>query len=148
MATGMRSDMQEGMVPPTPSAAAQPQVQEKAREVAGDMKETAQTKLNEQRQAAASGLGDIAGALRTAARDVSGRNATVARFAETAAERLERLSGTMNGKDLDTMVRETESFARREPMLFFGAAVAAGFLAIRFLKSGGAPNTQELTRRM
>jgi hypothetical protein len=123
-------------------------LEEKGRQVMGDAKEAAQTKLNEQRQAAASGLGDFAGALRTAARDMNGRNATVARFAETAAERLERLSGTMNGKDLDGIVREAESFARREPMLFFGAAVAAGFLAIRFLKSGGAPNTQEPTRRM
>jgi len=48
---------------------------------------------------------------------------------------LERLSGTLRNKDLDGMVRDAESFARRQPLVFFGAAMAAGFLAVRFLKS-------------
>jgi len=34
------------------------------------------------------------------------------------------------------MVRDLEGFARSQPALFLGAAVASGFLAMRFLKSG------------
>ena len=33
------------------------------------------------------------------------------------------------------MVREMESFARAQPLAFFGAALAAGFLATRFMRS-------------
>jgi hypothetical protein len=35
------------------------------------------------------------------------------------------------------MVGEVERFARRQPTLFLGIAVAVGFLAVRFLKSSG-----------
>ena len=34
------------------------------------------------------------------------------------------------------MAREVESFARNQPVAFFCAAAAAGFLATRFLKAG------------
>ena len=37
------------------------------------------------------------------------------------------------------MIREVEAFARSQPITFFGAAFAAGFLAVRFLKSGERP---------
>jgi hypothetical protein len=122
--------------------------QEKTREVAREAKDVARTKLDEGQQAAASGLGELAGCLRTAARQVGERNGTVARVAESAAERLEQLSGTLRSKDLDTLVRDTESFARREPMVFLGAAMAAGFIAIRFLKSGRPHETPDQPRRI
>lgn len=101
-----------------------------------DAREIARNKWGEQQREAATGLGDMAGALRTAARDVEGRQQpTVAKLAQCAADGLERLSGTLRNKDLDGMVRDAEAYARRQPLVFFGAAVAAGFLAVRFLKS-------------
>jgi hypothetical protein len=111
-----------------------------AREQAGavwnDARDIARSKLSEQQHEAASGLGDFAGALRNAAREVEGRQQpTVARLAQCAADGLEQLSGTLRSKDLNSMVREAETFARSQPVAFFGAAVAAGFLAVRFLKS-------------
>lgn len=51
------------------------------------------------------------------------------------ADGLERLSGTLRTKELDEMVRDVESFARGQPLAFFGAAMAAGFVAMRFLNS-------------
>lgn len=111
---------------------------EQARAVWHDAREIARSKWGEQQREAATGLGDMAGALRTAALEVESRQQpTVAKLAQCAADGLERLSGTLRNKDLDGMVRDAESFARRQPLVFFGAALAAGFLAVRFLKSSG-----------
>jgi len=57
-------------------------------------------------------------------------------LADWAADGLERVSSTLRNKDLDGMLRDVQSFARQQPVAFFAAAVAAGFLATRFLKAG------------
>lgn len=111
---------------------------QRAGAVWNDAKEIARSKLSEQQREAAAGLGDFAGALRNAAHEVEGRQQpTVARLAECAADGLEQLSGRLRARDLDGLVRDAETFARSQPAAFFGAAVAAGFLAVRFLKSSG-----------
>ena len=101
-----------------------------------DAKETARSKLSEQQRAAASSLGEFAGALRTSAEQMKdGQSQTAARFAQTAAGGLEQLSQSLKDRDLEGLLRDAESLARRQPMAFFGAAVLAGFVAVRFLKS-------------
>ena len=117
------------------------QAQEQARALWQDAKEGARSMLDEQKHTAASGIGDLAAALRTSARDLGSRNqATVARMAECVADGLEQVSGALQRRDLDGLIRETESYARRQPVVFFGAAVVAGFLAVRFLKSTSQPH--------
>jgi ElaB/YqjD/DUF883 family membrane-anchored ribosome-binding protein len=123
------------------------EVKDEARSVLNEAKDAARGKLGEQQQAAATGVGDFARVLREAARNTGDRNTLAARAAEGAAERLERLSGTLKSRDIDSVVREAESFARREPMLFLGASIAAGFLAMRLLRSA-APDTDDVQRRM
>jgi hypothetical protein len=110
--------------------------QQQARELWQDAKDGARSMLDEQKHSAASGIHDLAAALRTSAKDLGGRNqATVARMAQSAAESLEQISGALQRRDLDGLVREAESYARRQPIVFFGAAVLAGFCAMRFVKS-------------
>lgn len=107
-------------------------------------KDKASAALNQQKETTASGLGSLAGTLRDAARrsEGSGADASATRMAEWAAEGLERVSNTLRSKDLDAMVREAQSFARSQPVAFFFAAAAAGFLATRFLKAGtGEPRS-------
>ena len=100
-------------------------------------KEQATGALNQQKETAASSLGSFAGALRKAARESDGGNqASTARMAEWAADGLERVSSTLRTKDLDGIMREVQSFARSQPVAFFCAAAAAGFLASRFFKAG------------
>ena len=103
--------------------------------IMNDAKEVARSKLSEQQQAAAGSLGDFAGALRKSAEQMQGQHQSAARFAQTAASSLEQISGALKNRDLDGMLRDAESFARRQPVAFFGAALVAGFLAVRFLKS-------------
>ena len=106
--------------------------------IMNDAKEVARSKLSEQQQAAAGSLGDFAGALRKSAEQMQGQHQSAARFAQTAASSLEQISGALKNRDLDGMLRDAESFARRQPVAFFGAALVAGFLAVRFLKSSNA----------
>lgn len=108
---------------------------------AQSVKETVGSSLADQKDSAASTLGSFAGALRKAGRESDGAG----QIAEWAAQGLERASSTLRSKDLSSMVREVESFARTQPVAFFLAAAAAGFLATRFLKAGaqdgGGPQT-------
>ena len=115
--------------------------QEQTQALWRDAKEGARSMLDEQKRSAASGICNLAEALRTSARNLSGaEQATVARLARSAADGLDQLSGAIERRDLDGWVREAETFARRRPVAFFGAAVAAGFLAVRFLKSSSQPD--------
>ncbi len=123
------------------------EMKDEARRVFDDAKDTARAKMGEQQRAAATGVGEFARALREAAHRGGERSTLASRAAETAADRLEQLSGVLKNKDLDSVVRDCESFARREPALFFGAAVAAGFIAMRLLK-GAAPNAEDVQRRL
>jgi hypothetical protein len=109
---------------------------EQASAVWSDTKDSARSLLTEQQRAAAGGLGEFANALRKVAREMGdGRQGSMSRMMQGAADGLERFSGSLQQKDISGLMRDVESFARRQPIAFFGAAVAVGFLATRFLKS-------------
>ena len=97
--------------------------------------EAVKSSVTEQKEAAASSLGDLAGALRKAAHESDDGDASTTRIVEWAADGLERVSTTLRSNDLDGMVRQVQSFARSQPVAFFFAAAAAAFLATRFLKA-------------
>ena len=99
-----------------------------------DAKQTAKEQIAQQKDSAADKLGSFAGALRKAAHESDGGGA--AGMADWAADGLERISSTLRSNDLNGMVRQVESFARSQPVAFFFAAAAAGFLATRFVKAG------------
>ncbi len=109
---------------------------EKAAGAWSEAKQAARARLDEQQEAAASGIGDFAGALRKAAEESGGD--TTASLARQAADGLERVATTLRRKDVDDLLRDVQQFAREQPALFLGISVAAGFLAVRFLKSGAA----------
>ena len=103
-----------------------------------DVQQSAKEKLAREKDGAADTLGNFAGALRKAAGDSGGGE--TAHMAEWAAEGLERVSATLRSNDLNAMMRQAETFARSQPVAFFFAAAAAGFLATRFLKAGASPS--------
>lgn len=151
MATGTPSDRLQGSSPggstaPRDVKGTAQDVAQAAKEQAGavwsNAKETARSKLTEQQRGAASSLGDLAQALRRAARDLEGERQGAARMVQWTADGLERVSSTLGSKDLDTMMRDIGSFARNQPVAFFGAAIAAGFLATRFLKASSSSQAE------
>lgn len=113
-----------------------------ATDLSHDLQDAVRSTLTQQKAGAASSLGSFAGALRKAAKETDGEGEGVGRMAQWAADGLERVSSTLRSKDLDGMVREVQSFARQQPVAFFAAAVAAGFLATRFLKAGSPQESE------
>ena len=105
--------------------------------------QSAKDTLAQQKDGAANTLGSLAGTLRKAARESDGGGGSAAHMAEWAADGLERVSATLRSNDLNGMMRQVESFARSQPVAFFFAAAAAGFLATRFLKAGAQPDIGE-----
>src|SRR3546814_8495932 len=61
----------------------------------------------------------------------------VGEYADQAARGREGFAQTLREKDLDGLVEDVGDFARRQPALFLGGAVALGFAMSRFLKTSG-----------
>ena len=118
---------------------------EQVSELAHSAKDAAEQAIGRRKDEVASNLGSFAGALRSAARESGADDGQgVGPVAEWAANGLERVSSALRTRDLNSMLRGTEDFARRQPMAFFLCAAAAGFLAARFLKAG-VESTDEST---
>jgi hypothetical protein len=118
---------------------AKAQIREKAAGLAQGAKEQARAQYDEKKGAAVGELGTLASSLRKVVDDLgtSNPNNMSGKVVSTIADRLESVSQSLQGKDLDHVVRDVETFARRNPAAFLGGAVALGFLASRFLKSSG-----------
>ena len=105
-----------------------------AQEIWNDAKEGVRSAVDERQHAAADQIEEFADTLRGAAGADS--SSPSAHMAVGAADALERISRTLRSKEVGTIVHDVESIARRQPALFLGAAVAVGFVAARFLKTG------------
>lgn len=64
-------------------------------------------------------------------------------LAEKAAEGIQNLARYFENKDVGDLFDGVNSFARRQPLMFLGGAVALGVLAGRFLKSSARRNPTE-----
>src|SRR5215218_9095822 len=129
------------------------QVKDQAKGLAGEAKDQTvkmaeqardhvQELVGRQKDQAANRLGGLAGALREAAHKLheGDQGGDFGRYADRAAQQVDRLSGYLRDNDLRGFVRDTESFARRRPDLFLGGTFIAGLMLARFLKSS-APET-------
>jgi hypothetical protein len=96
---------------------------------------------NTQRRKAAENLVGVAQALHRTAGSLDAENKMMARYTEIAAERLDDVARYLKQANWGDLVDGAEDFARRQPTLFLGGAVVAGFAAARFIKSSGSPAT-------
>jgi hypothetical protein len=113
-------------------------VRHKAADLAHDAKEQAREQYDRQKGVALGELDSLASALRRAGNELGDEHGMSSRVVTTVADRIQTFSRSLDGKDLDRVVRDVELFARRNPAAFLGGAVALGFLASRFLKSGSS----------
>ncbi len=112
------------------------QGQEKAAEVAGQGREKAKGQIATQKERASGELQGIARALQSTGEQLREQNQdSVGRYADQAAEQVERLSNFLDEKDSEQLLNEVEDFARQSPAVFLGGAFLAGVAAARFLKS-------------
>lgn len=115
------------------------QAKETGSKLASQAKEQMKSSISGQKEQAAGSLESVAVALRQSVDSLrtSDQNG-VAGMMETAAGAVENISNYLREHDIEDMGRQVEDFARRQPAAFLGGAFALGFLAARFLKSGGS----------
>jgi hypothetical protein len=115
-------------------------------QVASRALEEAGSRVASRKDEAAGQVGSLASAMRQAGEQLeTGDAAFFARYAGVAADELDKVSSWLRGRDLQTIMRDTETFARRHPDIFMGGAFVAGIMLARFLKSSSPATPTELT---
>lgn len=94
------------------------------------------TQAGEQVASTASDLRSVADELR------SKDKAAAANVAEQVAQRAEQVASYLRDADGDRMMRDVESFARRQPWVVAAGGLVAGFALSRFLKASGEQRWQ------
>jgi hypothetical protein len=118
---------------------------DQAKETAGQaydvVTDKAATKLDEQKSTLSGGLTTVAESVRQVGENLSSSPTktslaeAAAKYTDTAAQKIEDVAGYFETHNVREMARDVEGFARRNPVVFLGAAFGLGFLAARFLKS-------------
>lgn len=70
------------------------------------------------------------------ANDLQGKAPELARIMHRAADRADRFADDFRHRSPDEIFNVASDYARRNPRLFFGGAIALGFVLSRFMKSG------------
>jgi hypothetical protein len=113
------------------------QVVDSARQSFRQARDSAGSSLDQSRQQAADRISGIANAVRgTSERLRSDQQNQIADLTEGLANHVERLSGYLRDRDLSDVRRDVEGFARRQPAVAIGVALALGLIGARFIKSG------------
>jgi hypothetical protein len=100
------------------------------------VRERADEQLNNQKNRATQGIGTIAQAVRSTTNDLrEHQHETIAEYVTRAADQLDRLSTRLQNKEVSELLRDAQNLARRQPVMFVGAAFALGLLGARFMKS-------------
>ena len=136
---------------------AKARVAEIADEAQDALHREASNKVAQARDAAAGNVQDAADAASAAAAKLD-PGSMQAEAVRHIADRIESVARRIRASDMDTLLRDTSDLARRNPLLFVGAAATIGFVATRFLKAqpndrsgashpGDDPWTENITSR-
>ena len=121
-------------------------LQDAASSVADRVADTAQqqvgTRVDSQLSRGADVLGQVSQAIRRSGDELRSDQPQIASFADTAAEQVDRASQYLRQTDFQGVVRGAEDFARRQPAVFLGGALALGLVASRFLKASPSGSSQ------
>lgn len=108
---------------------------EAAKDVASQATDKIKQAVDDRKSTGADYVGSLADAARRAAREFETDLPLAATYIRKAATQIEGMSEHIRTGNLSDVVRNAQSFARRQPTAFLGIAVLAGFGAVRFLKS-------------
>ncbi len=111
------------------------QARETGGRFAGRAREQANKVVGERKDKAAHSLDALSGALRDSAGRLRDEQTVFGDYAESAAERVERLARYLRERDPERLLEDAEDFARSRPEIFVGGMFVAGLLLARFLKS-------------
>ena len=96
------------------------------------IREKASTAAESGKQGLAARLEDVAQAARKSSQHLRGNQDWLAGAVDRGATELNSLAIRLRQSDLRSLASEVRSFARRQPALFAGIALAAGFAIARF----------------
>lgn len=112
------------------------QAKQEAKDLAHQAQQQAKSALSTRKDQAAHELNTVAQAFRETGNQLHQQNKElVADYTNRLAERVEGLSTYLEDNSVDAMLADVEDFARSQPELFIGGALALGLLGARFLKS-------------
>ena len=106
-----------------------------AKDVAAQATDKLKDAVNDRKASGAEYVGSLADTMRRAAREFDTDLPMAGTYIRKAASQFEGVSDQIRNGNLNDLVRNAQSFARRQPTAFLGLAVLAGFGAVRFLKS-------------
>jgi hypothetical protein len=122
------------------------QAQEKTGQLLSQAQQQAVSRLDEQKESAVGGLGAVAETLRQTGQQLRDNDQGVitqyvSQYSETAASQVEKVSSYLGERDVNQLIGDVESFARREPTLFIAGAFLLGLAGARFLRASAPPGS-------
>ncbi len=118
--------------PPTPTSE---EMKQQARDLADQTTQRGKAIFEQQRTSAAGKMDSMAHAFRNTADQLQREGQNTGNYVGMIAEQLESAARQLREKNLDEILHDVQSLARRSPASFIAGSVAAGFLLTRFLKS-------------
>lgn len=113
-------------------------IEEQADRWTGEARQRLGSLLREQGRTAAGQGQELASALRDTGENLQRQgNGELGHYVVEAADGLARWVGYLERGEVDQLLEQVRSAARRHPVVLFGGAVGAGFLVSRFLRSSG-----------
>lgn len=101
----------------------------------GGIQQRVTSRVDEQKNRAADGLGGIADVIRTASDELRSENEALASYVDMAGDQMRRFADQIRQRGVADMMDDVSQFARRRPALFIGGAFLVGLGIARFLKS-------------
>lgn len=103
--------------------------------ILGGIQERVTSRVDEQKNRAADGLGGIADVFRNAGNELRNENETLASYVDMASDQLRRFANSIRERGVADMMDDVNAFARQRPALFIGGAFLVGLGVARFMKS-------------
>lgn len=101
----------------------------------GGIQQRVTSRVEDQKNRAADGLGGIADVIRNATNDLRGENEALASYVDMASDQMKAFAEQIRQRGVTEMIDDVGQFARRRPALFIGGAFLVGLGIARFLKS-------------
>ena len=108
--------------------------------VLGGIQQRVTSRVDEQKNRAADGLGGIADVFLNASNELRNENETIASYVDMAGDQMRRFADQIRQKGVADMLDDVHAFARRRPALFIGGAFLVGLGIARFLKASADRN--------
>jgi hypothetical protein len=123
------------------------QAKEKAGQVVGQVQDQAKTQVSTQKDRLAEGLSSVSQALQQTGQQLQDQDVgPVGQYVNGAADQVDKIANYLKERDVDDILYEVESLARRQPAIFLGGALVLGLLGARFLRSS-QQRAYEIQRR-